>query len=117
MLPRELRVNVGLGAGYCVGIVSRFGIRSFQVVSATEVLLKPHVSHDKEIPATHLLNFQFGFPRSSIAPRNRHDSERIAAHNRFQGEFDSEIEMRGKERSASVKRRFTVCLESIRDVV
>src|ERR1017187_493582 len=65
-----------------------------QVIAARKVTLEPHVEHDEQVAASHLLDLQLGHARLAIGPRNRQHRVGIPAHDRFKGHLHGQIEVR-----------------------
>src|SRR5215470_11480625 len=79
--------NVQKGPSELLG--GSYGLFSFFVVAAAEILFQPHIQADKKVPAAHLFDRQLGSAGVAISPGNRHDGPTVAANNRLQGQFDS----------------------------
>ena len=90
---------------------------AFFVIAAAEVLLQPHVEADEEVAAAHLFEGEFGNAGAAIPPGYRHDSPTISPHNRFEWQFDRQIEMGRQQRAATLDHGGAVGLEGVGSVV
>ena len=87
------------------------------IIAAAEKFLQPYIQTNEQVTASHFPDLELCFSCSSVAPRNWNDRPGIASHNRFEGNFDREIEMRRDERSTPVDHRLSISLKRVRGVV
>src|SRR5215813_8617947 len=78
------------------------GLVWLHVVSATEKFLQPDVKADKKVTAAHLLNSEFGFAGSPVAPGDRNYCPRVSAHDRLERKLHGEVKVGSNERTASI---------------
>ena len=64
------------------------------VIAPAEILFQPAIQRDEQIAAAHLSDLQLRFSVSPVAPRDGHRRPGVSADNRFQRQFDSQVEMR-----------------------
>lgn len=64
------------------------------IISPGKILFQPDVKADKEIPATHFLDFELGHAGATIALGDRDGSKTETADDSFQRELDRDVEMR-----------------------
>src|SRR5262249_2732938 len=86
-------------------------------VSATEKFLQPDVKADKKVTAAHLLNSEFGFAGSPVAPGDRNYCPRVSAHDRLERKLHGEVKVGSNERTASIDDCFPVSFEGVGRVV
>ena len=89
---------------------------SFFVIASAEVFFEPNVKTDEEITTAHLFNLQFCDTGPAVAPRYRNDSPGKPTHDRFERQFDSDIEMGRNERPAAIDHFATVGFKGIGEV-
>ena len=68
--------------------------RRLDVISAAKILFQPNVKTDKQITAAHFLYFELSLAGAPVAPGDGNDSPTITPHDRFERDFDGQIEMR-----------------------
>ena len=89
----------------------------FAVVAPREIFFEPDVEADEEVAAAHFFDLELGGPVAAVAPGDRDDGKTVSAHDGFEGEFDRDVEVRGKDRPHAVNDGLPVGLEGIGRVV
>src|SRR6516225_4498642 len=68
----------------CQLLLLRLSMVAPVIIASGKMLLQPHAEHDEQIPAPHLLNFEFGHPGFPVRPANGHHREGVPTHKGFQ---------------------------------
>ena len=89
----------------------------FPVIAAAEIFLQPNVEADEQVAAAHLPDLQLGLARAAVAPGDGDDGPGEPAHDRFERQFDREIEMRRDQGPAALDDLAPVGLEGVGGVV
>jgi hypothetical protein len=63
------------------------------VITTAEEFLEPDVQTNKKIAATHLLNLEFGFASSPVAPRDRNYCPRVSTHDGLERKLHCKVEV------------------------
>src|SRR5262249_28340660 len=87
------------------------------IITTGEESLDEAVQHDEKITTAHLANLELGDARLPAAPRDRNDSEAVAANDGLEWQFDGEIEMMREDRLESSDNLPAIALEGICGVV
>jgi len=82
-------------------------------VAPAEVFLQPAIESDEQVAAPHFLDFQLGFASPAVAPGDGRDGPGVAANNRLERQFDGDVEMRRKERTAAFDNGAPVALNAL----
>src|SRR5438552_12074774 len=112
-LGLKVGASLELGAWCLVLLLSL----PFLVVAAAEIFFQPNIKADEQVAAAHFLYFEFWSAGAAVAPGNRNDRPGVAAHNRFERQFDGEIKVRSDQGTAAFNDRAAVRLKRIGGVI
>ena len=87
------------------------------IISPTEIFFQPNIQADKEVAASHFLDFQFGGSGSTVAPGDGHGGPRKSPNNGLERQLDRQVEVRRNQRPATVDDFTPISLEGVGGVI
>ena len=67
----------------------------FLIISSGKIFFQPNIEANEEVATAHFLDLELGGSGAAIAPCNGHDGVGVTPHDRLEGQFDSNVKMRG----------------------